>query len=342
MSDFISEKIIEDILSIDKSILAEVFSVEASGLSLIARQRKVTSGRLDLLYLYESDLLLIELKVVPFYGDIILQINNYFEDLHVLQKEHKLIKANIRKIILTTRCTPNDIAKCKAQDIELLTYDPAFILARYYENFKELSYFLKIQSGDYGVVRIGLIKSTLELLSTGKSLQEISKIEKRSEKTIRNRLSIAIQLGLVTKYRSEYFLTDFGNEFVTEEEKNASDRLSENQAEMLMSFVIENPFYSSVTYTILTFVESVFVLAKSIYPVPRKIVEDYFVKSVGKTRTWKTDKSRKTASYIFSNYACELELLANVDNHFYITPKGIQAILLLQLNRSIKLIESKH
>ena len=66
MSDFISEKIIEDILSIDKSILAEVFSVEASGLSLIARQGKVTSGRLDLLYLYESDLLLIELKVVPF------------------------------------------------------------------------------------------------------------------------------------------------------------------------------------------------------------------------------------------------------------------------------------
>lgn len=111
---------------------------------------------------------------------------------------------------------------------------------------------------------------------------------------------------------------------------------------MVMSFVIDNPFYSSITYTILTLVESVFVLAKSMYPVPREIVEDYFVKSVGKTRTWKTDKARKTASYIFSNYACELEMIANVDNQFYITPKGIQAILLLQLNRSIKLIESQH
>ena len=193
MTDFISEKIIEDILSVDKSILAEILSVDAGGLSLIARQRKVASGRLDLLYLYESDLLLIELKVVPFYEDIISQINNYFGDLQTLQKEHKLITASIKKIILVTQCTPNDVIRCRAQDIELLIYEPALILVRYYENFKELSYFLKIQSGDYGVVRIGLIKSTLELLSTGKSLHEISTIEDRSAKTIRNRLSIAIQ-----------------------------------------------------------------------------------------------------------------------------------------------------
>ncbi|MDM8532353.1 hypothetical protein QUF63_14355 [Anaerolineales bacterium HSG25] len=83
-------------------------------------------------------------------------------------------------------------------------------------------------------------------------------------------------------------------------------------------------------------------LAKSLYPVPREIIQDYFVKSVGKTKTWKTEKARKTASDIFSNYACELELLADINNHFYIAPKGIQAILLLQLNRSIKLIETKY
>jgi len=342
MPDFISEKIIEDILSVDKSILAELLSVEASGLSLIARQRTVTSGRLDLLYLYENDLLLIELKVVPFYDDIISQINDYFEDLQVLQEERKLINANIKKIILVTHCTPNDVSKCQTRGIDVLVYEPALILARYYENFKELSYFLKIQSGDYGVVRIGLIKSTLELLSTGKGLQEISKFEKRSEKTIRNRLSVAIQLGFVTKHKSEFYLTDFGNEFVNAGVNSLSDRLDISQVEMLTEFVVENPFFSSVTYTILTFLESVFVLAKSTYPVPMEVIQDYFVSSVGKTRTWKTDKARNTASYIFSNYACELELLANVDNHFYITPKGIQAILLLQLNRSIKLIESQH
>jgi hypothetical protein len=341
MADFIPERVVEDILSADKSILAEILSLDSSGLSLIARQRQLASGRLDLLYLYGNELLLIELKVVPFYEEVISQINHYFQDLQELQEQHKLIDASIRRIILATECTPRDVSKCRTQDIQLLSYDPELILSRYYENFRELSYFLKIQSGDYGVVRIGLLKSTLGLLSTGKSIQDICRLEERSEKTIRNRLAIAIQLGLVTKYKGEYFLTDFGNDFVVEGGTSPSDRLTDSQVEALISFVMENPFYSSATYTVLSFLESVFVLAKSSYPVPREMVQDYFVRSVGKTRTWKTDRARRTASYIFSNYACELELLANVDNHFYITPKGIRAILILQLNRSIKLIESQ-
>ena len=76
------------------------------------------------------------------------------------------------------------------------------------------------------------------------------------------------------------------------------------------------------------------------YPVPIKDAEDYFVKSVGKSDTWKAKKTKETATYIFSNYACELEFLTKINNTFYLTPKGIQAILLLQLNRSLKLIES--
>lgn len=339
MSSFVSEKIIEDILSADKSILAEVLSLQPSGLSLIARQKKLPSGRLDLLYLYEDELLLIELKVVPFYDGIIPQIQNYFRDLMDLQDQHKLINANIRKIICVTQYESGDVIRCEAEEIQILAYEPKLILSRYYDNFRELSYFLRIQSGDYGVVRISLLKSTIALLSAESSLMDICRMEKRSEKTVRNRLAIATQLGLVTKYKSEYFLTDFGNDFIAANE--ISDRLSEGQIDLLSGFVMEHPFYSSATYTILAFLESVFVLAKNTYPVPRQVVQDYFVKSVGKTETWKTDRSRETASYIFSNYACELEFLANVDNHFYITPKGIQAILVLQLNRSIKLIESQ-
>jgi hypothetical protein len=341
MSDFLSEKVIEDILSADKSILADMLSLQPSGLSLIARQKKLTSGRLDLLYLYENELLLIELKAVAFYDDIIPQINGYFQDLEELREQRKLIDAKIRKIILVTRYTPRDISKCNNEGIQLLSYEPELVLSRYYQNFKELSYFLKIQSGDYGVVRLGLIKSTLALLYEGRNLTDICDLEERSKKTIKNRLAVAIQLGLVTKYKKEYFLTEFGNEFVNVGKINASDRLNEGQIELLSNFVVDNPFYSSITCTVLTFLEAVFVLAKNTYPVPREVVQDYFVKSVGKTRTWKTDRARKTASYIFSNYACELELLANVNNHFYVAPKGIQAILVLQLNRSIKLIESQ-
>ncbi len=341
MSNFISEKIIEDILTSDKSILAEVLCMNFSDLSLIARQKIVLSGKLDMLYLYKDEILLIELKVVHFYREIITQINNYETDLIELQKQNKLINSKIRKIIIVTGSRESDYQVCKENKIDLIIYKPDSILSKYYENFKELSTFLKIQSGDYGVVRLGLIKNTLSYLGEGLALKEVCKLESRSEKTVRNKVSVAQLLGLVNKFKNTFYLTELGNQFVQADKKIVDDRLNQEQIELLSNYVKENPFYSSITYTIFSLIETVFVLSKNSYPVSIDSVQDYFVKSVGKTETWKADRAKKTATYIFSNYACELEFLAKVNNEFYITPKGIQAILLLQLNRSIKLIESR-
>src|SRR3989337_3434272 len=179
MTEYISEKIIEDILSSDRSILAELLSINPSGLSIIARQRSLKSGKLDLLYLYESNLLLIELKAGSFYRDIIFQINSYYEDLKDLQKEHKLIRGDIRKIVFVTACKPEDIKICQKDSIQVVSYRPDQVLLKYFEHFRELSSFLNIQSGDYGVVRLGLIKSTLQLVSLGKNIKEICKTENR-------------------------------------------------------------------------------------------------------------------------------------------------------------------
>jgi hypothetical protein len=181
----------------------------------------------------------------------------------------------------------------------------------------------------------------LGYLGQGRSIIEICGLENKSQKTIRNRISIAQLLNLVSKFKNTFFLTELGIEFVDLEENIVDDRLNQQQVELLSNFLKENPFYSSVTYTIFSLIESVFVLSKNSYPVAKEDVKDYFVKSVGKTETWRSDKSKETATYIFSNYACELEFLVRVNNEYYITPKGIQAILLLQLNRSIKLIENR-
>ena len=341
MNNSISEKIIEDILTSDKSILSEVLSLNFSDLSLIARQKIVSSGKLDLLYLCKDEILLIELKIISFYKDIINQINNYETDLIELQNQNKLIRSKIKKIILVIGCGENDRKSCDVNNIVLLSYKPENILSKYYENFKELSSFLKIKSGDFGVVRLGLIKNTLAYLSEGLSIKEICKLENRSEKTIRNKISVAQNLNLVSKFKSNYFLTDLGNSFVELGEKVVDDRLSQQQIDLLSSFINENPFHSSITYTIYSLIESVFVLSKTSYPVPKDSLIDYFVKSVAKTETWRMPRARETATYIFSNYSCELEYLSKINNEFYITPKGIQAILLLQLNRSIKLIETR-
>jgi len=342
MESSISERIVEDVLSSDRSILAEILSVDPTHLNLIARQRTLKSGKLDLLYLCQDKILLIELKATGFYDGIVDQVNGYWADLKELQKQHRLIDADIRKVILVTACKPEDIQKCQQGSIDLLLYRPEHVMSKYYDNFRELSAFLKIRSGDYGVVRLGLLKSTLRLMSAGKNVKQICAIENRAQKTTMNRISVASLLGLVSKYKGGYFLTDLGTAFLEADTTDTlDDRLSSAQTELLGDFVRDNPFYSSVTYTTLTFVETVFVLAKSAYPVPMKAAQEYFVTSVGKNQTWRTDKARKTAAYIFSNYACELLFLTKFGNHFYLAPKGIQTILLLQLNRSIKLIEAQ-
>lgn len=341
MNDFVSERIIEDILCSDKSILAEVLSINASDLSLVARQKTLKSGKLDMLYLHKDELLLLELKYGCFYQGVISQINDYAEDLRKLQAEHKLICSDIKKVVLVTEARQEDIRKSGLEGIRLLVYKPEFVLSRYYENFRQLSHFLTIRAGDYGVVRLGLLKSVLGLISRGVGVREICQTERRSEKTIRNRLSVAVLLNLVVKYKQNYFLSDFGNQILEVGCAKTDDNFAGEQIEALAGFVTENPFYSSITYAILAVLESVFVLAKNTHPVPKDAVKDYFVKSVGKDQTWRTSKARETATYIFTNYACELGFLAKVNNEFYITPKGLQAILLLQLNRSIKLIESQ-
>jgi hypothetical protein len=341
MTYTVSEKTIEDILSADKTILSEILGYNPADLSLIARQKILNSGKLDLVCMYDDVLVLVEIKAIPFYSQIIEQINGYHKDLQELQGHNKLINAPIQKVILVTSCSSADIARCEQESIRVCLYKPEQVLAKYFENFKELSYFLTMQSGDYGVVRLGLLNTTLRLLGEGKTQAQICLFDNKSIKTIKNRLSVAMNLGLASKYKGEYFLTELGESFVQYGNPNIADRLTDEQSNILSAFVKESPFYSQITYTILSFLETIFVLAKSSYPVTKDNAQHFFVKSVGKERTWKTPKARSTATYVFSNYACDLLFLAKIGNQFYITPKGIQAILLLQLNRSIKLIESQ-
>jgi hypothetical protein len=145
----VSEKVIEDIFAVDKSILSEIIELNYSDLNLLARQKIVKSGVLDLLYLWKDELILIELKAVPFYLNIIEQINGYYDDLVQLQSENKLIKACIKKYIIVTEAKENHRKLCAENDIHLVVFNPKIVLSRYYENFRELSQFLNIQSGDF-------------------------------------------------------------------------------------------------------------------------------------------------------------------------------------------------
>jgi hypothetical protein len=338
----ISEKVIEDILSADKSILAGVLDVNQSDLSMVARQKKFDSRRiLDLLYLYQNELILIELKAVPFYKDIIEQINDYYNELVKLQSQSKLIKTKINKIILVTDAKKEHFLECEREDIKLIKFDVEEILFKYYQNFKELSTFLKIQPGNWGVVRLYLLKKTLNLLYKGKSVTEIAQIEGKSMKTINNRLNVATLIGLLEKSKDNFSITKLCKEVFETDDFTADERFNTQQFELIADFVKENPFFSQITFSIMSVVDTVFILSKAEYPVKYDSFQDFFVRSLGKDKTWTKPQAQLTGTYHFANYAEELGFIQKIDNHMFLTPKGIQAILIFQLNRSIKLINAR-
>ncbi|KKR96937.1 MAG: hypothetical protein UU48_C0021G0002 [Candidatus Uhrbacteria bacterium GW2011_GWF2_41_16] len=338
----VTEKVIEDIFSADRSILAGVLSVNQGDLSPIARQKKFDNRRiLDLLYLHQNELLLIELKAVPFYFDIIEQINDYQQELLKLQFQSKLIKAKINKIILVTDASKEHFIACEKEEIKLIRFDIEEILFKYYQNFRELSAFLKIQPGNWGVTRLYLLKNTLALLKEGVAISEICKIENKSIKTITNRLAVASLIGLLEKNKTGYSLTKLGKEVISKEDYTSEERFNAEQFDLISEFVKDNPFYSQITFSIMSVVDTIFILSKAEYPIKYEIFQDFFVRSLGKDKTWTKPRAQLTGTYHFANYAEELGFIQKVDNHLFLTPKGIQAILIFQLNRSIKLINAR-
>lgn len=338
----ITEKVVEDIFTSDKYLLANIISVNPSDLSQIARQKRFDSKRkMDLLYLHKNELLLIELKSVPFYHDIINQINDYYNELIKLQSQSKLIKGNINKILLVTKANKDNYKQCDAENIKLIEFNIEEVLNQYYIKFKELSAFLNIEPCARGVTRLYLLKSTLNLLSKGHSFEEICKIEKMSHNTIFNRLAVARLLNLLEKDKKNYTFTELGKKIINSKDKITEERFNETQFEILSDFVKENPFFSQITFSIMSVVDTIFILSKAEYPVKYRTFQDFFVRSLGKNKTWKQPQAQLTGTYHFANYAEELGFIQKIKDDLFLTPRGIQAILIFQLNRSIKLINAR-
>ena len=337
-----TEKILEDIFSSDKRLLANILSVNPSDLIQIARQKRFDNQRkLDLLYLYKNELLLIELKAVPFYQDLINQVNDYYKELQRLQSQSKLIKGNIHKIVLVTQANKSNYTRCETEKIKLIEFDLEDVLNQYYQRFKELSAFLNIEPSARGVTRLYLLKTTLSLLNEGHSFEEICKIENMAHNTIFNRLAVARLLNLVEKNKKGYIITGLGNKIINAESKIAEERFNETQFEILSEFVKENPFFSQITFSIMSVVDTIFILSKAGYPVNYDTFQDFFVRSLGKDKSWKQPRAKLTGTYHFANYAEELGFIQRIRKDLFLTPKGVQAILIFQLNRAIRLINAR-
>jgi len=343
LHDNISECQVEDALVVNLVFLAKTLKLSAD-LKLIARQLQLKSGeeRIDLLLSSGKYLCLVELKVVKFSEDWLRQIISYRDELLNLQNVGELISGDILSFLLVTDARENDIKLAKQSGVEVIVYQPIDVLKDYYENLSAIASFLRIRPNDYGVFSLGLINRALLQLSDGVTKQGvIAEKTQLSKQSIHNHLKIAKEFGLVRERDKHYFLTDIGDVYAQACKKDARiDQLSEKQIEILKHFVAGDPFYSSTVFGVYSIVESAFLLARNSYPIELSDLRGMFQNVSGKVKEWQAKKSLSTATYTFLNFAIDLGLLGKIGQQVVITPSGFRFILMLQLHKSIEMVES--
>lgn len=338
----IKESEVEEALVADLRILKALLGLNVEP-KLIARQLRLGSdSRLDLLLTGGNQLILIELKVTRFYSTFIEQISRYKKAIEQLQSQNELPLGNTVLYLLVTDYLPSQLNECLLNNISLIRYSPEAILNTYYQHFLKSTYFLRIKPKDYGVFSLGAINRTLiELLNGEMTEKSISTKTNLSIHTTHLHLQTASELGLVRRRNNNYFLTDLGDEYVSARNLGRlQDQISDEQAELLRRYVARFPFASSVVFGIYAIVESTLLLARNSYPVEfNSLIESFMIVS-GKVLEWKRKRSKTTATYTFLNFAISLGLLGKIGNKIVITPSGFRFILMLQLHKSIEMIDS--
>jgi len=336
----IRESQVEDILAIYPAIAQRVLSLPTEP-SLIARQMSLPSGRLDLLFLSGSRLLLVELKTEDFSNGFISQINSYRQDLLSLQSSGKLIPAEIKAVLLCPHIPEDGTQLCLKHNILPVEYKPEEVLKEFFQRFIGLSRFATLKPSDHGLWSIHLINRVARALASCQTVADIAAKTGLSKRSIANHLRFLKELCLADNSRGKYTLTELGHEYVRSMPSHLPDhRLSEEQAALLSEFIIRNPFASPTIYGIFTVVEAVFNLSKNTYPVPRDVLIPYFRDHCGKYFQWSERKTWYHGTRMYSNYAIELGLLGQEGRQVFLTPMGIRFILLLQLHKSIQMVDA--
>jgi len=339
----ISENQVEDVFVSNLNYLQKILDVP-NEVKLIARQLRIKSGeqRIDLLVSHGKELCLVELKVTIFVEDNLRQIIDYKNEIIELQKNGKLLSGNVKSFLLVTEAKKSHFEICKQNDVVLIVYELIDILTDYFNSLSASTQFLRIKPNDYGVFSLGLINRALLEINNGETnTQLIANKISLSRNSVKNHLKVSKEFGLVRERSHKFFLTDLGDKYVSHINRNAlMDVLTKKQIELLKQFISKDPFHSSTVFGIYSIVESSFLLSRNSYPIELEDLRGMFRTISGKVSEWQAIKSLSTATYTFLNFAIDLELLGKIGTKIVITPAGFRFILMLQLHKSIEMVES--
>lgn len=336
----VRESEIEDIFAQYPELLKRVLGVSGE-MHLVARQKPLPSGRLDLMYAHASRFLLVELKADDFKPIFVNQVLSYRSDLQTLQERGAFIRAEIVPYLVCPSSTDQARQVAANGGVLLCPYDPAEVLLEFYRQAPLETKYLSVLPTDKGVWRIGLINESLALAAQLKNPRRVANNRGASIKTVGNQLRLAEELGLVRLDAKRVELSSFGHEFVQKRDRNTPpDTLSVEQAELIRRFVLSNPFFSGVTFGIFTIVSCVFELSRNTYPVPRSLLSRHFINATGLHFRWNREKAINKGVRMYSNYAVDLGLLGKIADAYFVTPSGLRFVLVLNMHKSLKFIES--
>jgi PD-(D/E)XK nuclease superfamily len=342
IQDKIRESEVEEALVSNLSIITSLLGLKSEPKLLTRQLHLNTESRIDLLLLSGKQLVLIELKVTRYYSEHKEQILRYRQEIEKLQTQGELPSGQVNCYLMVTSYLPAHLSECQRENVSLIKYSPEIVLSSHYQNLLKSTPFLRIKPNDYGVFSLGLINRTLVQLQNGEMTEKgISQNIGLSLNTVRNHLKTAIELGLARKRNYKYFLTDLGDDYTRlGNAGKLQDQISERQAELLRQYIAKAPFSSSIVFGIYAIVETTFLLSRNTYPVEFKTLTGHFTTVSGKVFEWKQEKSKSTATYTFLNFAIDLGLLGKLGTKVVITPSGFRFILMLQLHKSIEMIDS--
>jgi hypothetical protein len=336
----IRETQIEDILISSPALMKDTLRLDEEP-RLIGRQIVVPSGRLDMLYAYQKDLFLIELKVAAFQKKFVQQVISYRDDLLRFQQQGKLVQGYIKPFLLLPEFNNSNKKIAESEGVLCEQYNPETILKYFYsEKLRPITFFVENKPIDIGIWNIHLINKFIYFADKINSIKELQNAVGGSPKSLYNKIKFADELGLlIWNSRNDYIaLSEIGKKYIEAKDDYFKDTLSEEQAKLLKNQVVENPYNSSVILGIASMVECVFTLSKTSYPVSLSQLEGYFTTCSGKIYDWQTPKAQKHGTKMYSNYAIDLGLMAKTDNNVYLTPDGFKFVVQLQLHKSLKLM----
>ena len=338
----VRESQVEDVLATYPDIAKEILGIKEE-LTLLARQKILPSGeKIDLLFVADSRIKLVELKVEKCKPEFIHQVKSYTDELIKLQSANKFIAGDVDAFLVSPEFSVEQEKLCKEFGVIPCEYQPQKVLDAFFFRLKEFANFITLKPADHGLWQLHLLNRLLYALSEKKIRKELAEETGLSVSTVGSYLRLAEDLHLIeTTNNKKYQLTDLGKKYVWSRDiKGPVEFISDEQSRVLQDFIIKDPFVSRTVFGIYTMVETVFTLSKNTYPVPLDMVMNYFRDSSGKHFEWSTKKTIFDGNKMYSNYATELGLIGKIGDKFYITPDGVRFILLLQLHKTIKVIDA--